>query len=263
MIRALWTGATGMIAQQLNMDNVAHNLANVNTTGFKRSRVDFQDLLYQTHRLAGTPVAVGPHVPTGIQIGVGSNPTATQKIFTPGSLKETNNRLDMAIFGDGFFQILLPDGTIGYTRDGSFKLSAEGQIVTSDGYLLEPEIVIPEDTTNIMISENGEVTVLLAGDEKSPVEVGRIQIVNFVNPAGLKAMGKNIFKETAASGEPIVGEPGMEGFGEIRQFFLEMSNVQIIDEMVDMIVAQRAYEINSRSIRTADMMLQQANQLKR
>jgi flagellar basal-body rod protein FlgG len=252
-----------MIAQQLNMDAIANNLANVATAGYKRVRTDFQDLLYQTLRVAGTPVAIGAHVPTGIQIGVGTTPVATQRIHVLGPLKETGNELDLAIAGEGFFQILLPDGTIGYTRDGSFKLSADGQIVTSDGYLLEPEIVIPEDAIQVAINENGEVLVLFAEEEAYPREVGRIELVRFTNPAGLTSIGRNIFKETAASGDPIPGTPGTEGFGEIRQKFLELSNVQIVNEMVDMIICQRAYEINSRSIRASDMMLAEANALRR
>lgn len=263
MMRSLWSGASGMRAQQLNMDNISHNLANVSTTGYKKSRVDFQDLLYQTLRTPGTPVALGTNVPTGIQVGVGAKPAAIQKIHKMGSLFETGNPLDIAITGHGFFQILLPDGSTGYSRDGTFKMDAEGRIVTSDGFILQPEIVIASDAIDISITPDGSVYVMIAG-EIEPSEVGKIELVKFVNPAGLSAgMGKNMLKQTAASGEPFTGEPGSMGLGELAQGFLEMSNVQVVDEMVNMIVTQRAYELNAASIRTSDQMLGIATALKR
>ncbi|HAV42739.1 TPA: flagellar basal-body rod protein FlgG [bacterium] len=263
MMRSLWTGASGMAAQQLNMDNISHNLANVSTTGYKKSRVDFQDLLYQTLRTPGTPIALGTTVPTGIQVGVGTRSSAIQKIYKMGPLYETSNPLDIAITGGGFFQILLPDGSTGYTRDGTFKMDAEGKIVTSDGFILQPEIVIPSDAIDISITPTGSVYVMIAG-EVDPSEVGKIELVKFINPAGLSAeMGKNILKQTAASGEPFTGEPGSTGLGELAQGFLEMSNVQVVDEMVNMIVTQRAYELNATAIRNSDMMLGIATGLKR
>jgi flagellar basal-body rod protein FlgG len=263
MMRSLWSAASGMRAQQLRMDNISHNLANVSTTGYKKSRVDFQDLLYQTLISPGTPVALGTRIPTGMQVGVGTKPVAIQKIYKMGSLYETGNPLDIAITGDGFFQILLPDGSTGYTRDGSFKMDADGKIVTSDGYILQPEIVIPTDAIDISITPDGSVFVMLAG-EIEPTEVGKIETVKFVNPAGLSAaMGKNILKETAASGTPFPGIPGTIGLGELAQGFLEMSNVQVVDEMVNMIVTQRAYEFNATAVRTSDQMLREAIGLKR
>ena len=263
LMRALWAGASGMRAEQINMDVTANNLANVNTTGFKKSRADFQDLIYQTLRQPGTPVAQGDPVPTGIQVGIGTRVAAIQKIHTPGPLSETGNKLDIAIAnGDGFFQILLPDGQIGYTRDGTFKKSADGKLVMSDGYILQPEIAIPEDAVDITITEVGTVVVMLAG-QMEPAEIGSIELAKFVNPAGLKSIGRNLYKETAASGAPYTGQPGSEGFGQTAQGVLEMSNVNVVDEMVRMITLQRAYELNSRSIQTADQMLGIASGLKR
>lgn len=263
LMRALWAGASGMRAEQLNMDVTANNLANVNTTGYKKSRADFQDLVYQTLRQPGTPVAQGAQVPTGIQVGIGARVAAIQKIHAPGPLSETGNKLDVAIAnGDGFWQILLPDGSMGYTRDGTFKKSADGKLVTSDGYILQPEIVIPEDAVDITITEVGTVVVMLAG-QMEPSEIGSMELVRFVNPAGLESIGRNLYKETAASGAPYTGQPGSEGFGQIAQGVLEMSNVHVVDEMVHMITLQRAYELNSRSIQTADQMLGIASGLKR
>jgi len=262
MIRALWTGATGMQAQQLNIDVIANNLANVNTAGFKRSRTDFQDLLYQTLRLAGSASSSGTEVPSGIQVGHGARPVATQKIFLQGDFMQTQNELDMTIEGKGFYQILQPDGEIAYTRSGAFKLDSDGRVVTSDGYTLEPEITVPEDTMNISIGPDGTVSVLQAGELESS-EVGNIELAMFINPAGLKSFGKNLFLPTDASGDPTTGTPGEDGFGTLAQGFLEMSNVNVVEEMVNMIVSQRAYEINSKVINTSDSMLQVANNLKR
>ncbi len=262
MIRALWTAASGMMAQQLNIDTISNNLSNVNTTGFKKNRAEFEDLIYQTTAEAGTPVASGLTLPTGIQVGLGVRPSATQKLFMQGNIYQTENPLDIAIEGDGFFQVTLPDGTIAYTRDGSFKLDADGNIVTSDGYFIEPPITIPQNATSISISPEGVVSVKVPG-QVAAQNVGQIQLARFVNPAGLKAVGDNLFKETDASGAPIVANPGTNGMGNLRQGFLEASNVQVVEEMVKLITAQRAYESNSKSIQTADDMLRIANGLKR
>lgn len=262
MMRSLHTAASGMAGQQFNIDTIANNLANVNTTGFKKSRADFQDLLYQSVRFAGTPVTEGAQIPTGIQIGHGVRTVATQKIFTQGTFKQTDNPLDVIIEGDGFFQVLMPDGTIAYTRDGAFKQDANGRIVTSDGFFLEPEVMIPEDAVQIAIGTDGTVSVTISGDNE-PQTVGQIELARFVNPAGLQSAGRNLFFATAASGAPLVGTAGLEGFGNLAQGFLEMSNVQVVEEMVAMITSQRAYEVNSRAIQASDDMLQTANNLRR
>lgn len=262
MIRALWTGATGMQAQQLNMDVIANNLANVNTTGFKRSRSDFQDLLYQTLRLAGTASSSSTKVPTGIQVGHGARTCAVQKIFLQGDFMQTQSELDMTIEGKGFFQIRTPDGETAYTRSGAFKLDSDGRIVTSDGYPLEPEITIPDDTLNTTIGPDGTVSVLQAG-QTVPSQVGNIELARFPNQAGLKSIGRNLYVETDASGAVATGTPGDEGYGTIAQGYLEMSNVSVVEEMVNMIVTQRAYEANSKVIQTSDEMLSVADSLKR
>lgn len=262
MMRSLWTAGSGMQAQQLNMDTISNNLANVNTTGFKKSRVDFQDLLYQTMRSAGASDGQGAQIPTGLQIGLGVRPVATQKIFTPGQFSSTGNSLDLAIEGEGFFQVLMPDGTIAYSRDGSFKRDGDGRIVTSDGYPLEPELIIPEDAEDISIGPDGTVSVKLPNQNESQ-NIGQIELVRFVNPAGLSSIGRNLLKPTAASGDAITDTPGLSGVGTIAQGILEMSNVQVVEEMVNMIVAQRAYEINSKAIQASDEMLQTANALRR
>lgn len=262
MSRALFTAATGMIAQQMNVDNIANNLANVNTTGFKKSKLEFQDLLYQQLRLAGATQAEGAQVPVELQIGYGTRPVATQRLFKQGNIVPTGNPMDVSIDGDGFLQLTLPDGSTAYTRDGALKLSAEGSIVTSDGYSLEPQITIPADATAINISSNGEIAVLLPGDTDMQA-VGQLETARFVNPAGLKSVGRNLFLETPASGNPNIGTPDDQGFGKLSQGFLELSNVEVVDEMVSMIVAQRAYEINSKAIQTSEEMLSNANNLKR
>jgi flagellar basal-body rod protein FlgG len=251
-----------MTGQQFNVDVISNNLANVNTTGYKKSRVDFADLLYQKFVVPGTPTGQGSVIPTGTQVGLGSRVTATQKQYTQGSLRQTQNPMDMAIEGDGFFQILMPDGSVEYSRDGSFKLDGNKTIVTSDGYKLYPEISIPEDATNISVSEDGVISVLLAG-QTAPQEIGTVELVKFVNPAGLSNEGNNLLKETESSGTPITGTPGDNGLGRIRHGFLEMSNVSVVNSMVDLISAQRAYEINSKSIQTSDAMLGTATNLKR
>ena len=254
-----------MIAQQLNIDNIANNLANVNTTGFKRAKAEFQDLLYQTVRTAGTSAAQGALVPVEIQIGYGTRLVATQRIFEQGQIQSTNNPLDIAIEneginGDGFFQITLPDGTIGYTRDGAFKVSADGEMVTSDGFILEPSISIPEDGVSINIGATGIVEVSQFG-QTAPSQVGQIELTKFINPAGLRSIGRNLYLETQASGPPVNGTPNEQGFGWLSQGFLELSNVSVVDELVNMITAQRAYEINSRAVRTSDEILQTTTQL--
>jgi len=262
MQRALWIASTGMQAQTLNIDVIANNLANVNTSGFKKSRADFQDLLYYIMRPAGTPSAQGNDVPTGIQIGHGARPVATQKLYSQGDYQQTSNQLDLAIEGDGFFQIVQPSGDTAYTRSGAFKMDSEGRIVTSDGFMLEPEISVPSDSISISIGTDGTVSALQAG-ESEPSEVGTIELVRFMNPGGLKSIGRNLHLPTKSSGEEITGTAGEDGFGTIAQGYIEMSNVSVVEEMVNMITAQRAYEINSKAIKAADEMLQMANNLKR
>ncbi len=262
MMRALYTSATGMNAQQLNMDVIANNLANVNTAGFKRSRAEFQDLLYQEMRPAGMQVAQGVQSPTGLEVGLGVKPGATETLFDQGTFQNTGNKLDVAIEGEGFYKVLLPDGTNGFTRDGSFKRDSQGKVVNSDGYALQPEITIPADATDISVGKDGTVSILRSAGS-APEQVGKIALTRFANPAGLEHIGGNNFRETAASGTPTDGTAGQEGFGTLAQGTLEMSNVQIVQEMVNMITAQRAYEVNSKSIQTADDMLSTANQLRR
>lgn len=262
MIRSLWTAASGMQAQTTNIDVISNNLSNVNTAGFKRSRAEFQDLLYETMRPPGVSSAGGNQVPTGIQVGHGTRTAATHKLFTQGDFQHTQNELDMAIEGQGFFQIVQPNGDIAYSRAGNFKIDSDGRVVTADGYLMEPEITIPTDTIAVAIGTDGTVSVLQPG-QTAPTEIGNIELARFVNPAGLSSIGRNLFVESDASGDPITGTPGEEGYGTLAQGYLEMSNVSVVDEMVNMITAQRAYEINSKAIQTADEMLQQANNLKR
>jgi flagellar basal-body rod protein FlgG len=262
MIRALWTAASGMEAQQMNIDVIAHNLANVNTSGFKKSRADFQDLLYQTIREAGAKSSSTTIYPTGMQLGLGTRTAAIQKVFIQGDFQATQNQLDLAIEGRGFFEILQPSGDSAYTRSGAFKQDEQGRVVTSDGYPLQPQITIPGDSLSVTIGSDGIVSVLQAG-QSSPTEVGQFQVVTFSNPAGLSSLGKNLFSETEASGSPAVGTPGEDGVGSITQGFLELSNVSISEELVNMIVGQRAYEVNSKAIQTADEMMQAANNTKR
>lgn len=262
MIRALWTAASGMQAQQKNIDVVAHNLANVNTTGFKRSRADFQDLIYQNLKSTGSPATNATQVPTGIQIGLGTRLAAVTKIFAPGDFSQTGNELDIAIEGDGFFQIQQPDGTTGYSRAGAFKRDSQGRVVTPEGNPLLPEIVIPSNATKINIGSDGTVSVQQAG-QNSPTTVGSIQLAAFSNPSGLSAQGKNIYLPSDASGTATTGTPGQNGLGSISQGLLEMSNVNVAEEMVNMIVGQRAYEINSKAVQASDEMLQTANNLRR
>lgn len=263
MMRALWTAGTGMRAQQANIDVISNNLANVNTTGFKKYRADFQDLIYQNLRASGTTTgADNNQVPTGIEMGHGVKQAATQRIYLQGNYQETGNALDIAIQGDGFFQITMPDGTISYTRDGSFKLDGTGRVVTSDGYPLEPAIVIPENATGLTISADGRVSVTIPG-QQAPDELGQLELSRFINPAGLQAIGNNLHIETIASGAPVNSNPTVDGAGSLQQRYLEMSNVQVVEEMVNMIVAQRAYELNSKAVTTSDEMLGIAAGLKR
>ncbi len=261
MIKAMRTAATGMVAQQMNIDNIANNLANVNTTGFKRSKVEFQDVLYQNLRKAGTATAINTSVPTNLDVGYGTKAVATVREFSVGDYVQTDNALDMAISGNGFFQIAMPDGTTSYSRDGAFKLSAEGQMVTSDGFFLTPEITVPEDATSVSVTVDGEVSVMIAGSA-DPQTLGNIELAKFINPAGLSAVGHNLYTETPASGAPILGQPSLDGFGKLDQGYLEMSNVKVVDEMVNMIVAQRSYELNSKVIQTGEEMARVVNNLK-
>ena len=262
MIRSLWTSATGMQAQALNLDVISNNLANVNTSGFKKSRAEFQDLLYETLLPAGTSSSQDTEVPAGIQLGHGTRPSTVLKIFSQGNMENTQNELDLAIEGDGFFQITLPNGETAYTRDGAFKLDSDGRIVNSDGFTMEPEIAIPSDALSISVGLDGTVSVLQAG-ESTPSEIGTIELARFINPAGLISMGKNLFIPSEASGNEMTGTAGENGMGTLAQGFLEMSNVSVVDEMVNMITAQRAYESNSKAIQAADDMLQLANNVKR
>jgi flagellar basal-body rod protein FlgG len=262
MIKAMRTAASGMAAQQMNVDNIANNLANVNTTGFKKSKLEFQDVLYQNYKAPGSATAIGATAPTGLAVGYGSKPAASVREFTVGDLQATGNSLDLAIDGDGFFQIQRPDGSTAYTRDGGFKISSDGRVVTSDGYFLTPEITIPQDASALSVGSDGTVEVTMVGQD-TPSQIGQIELARFVNPAGLSAIGKNLLVQTGASGTPTTNTPGQGGNGSIDQGYLEMSNVSVVDEMVNMIVAQRAYEMNSKAIQTADDMAGVANNLKR
>jgi len=262
MIRSLWTAASGMQAQTIQIDIIANNLANVNTSGFKRSRADFQDLLYESLRQPGSASSASTQVPTGIQVGHGTRMVAAQKIFQQGDYQHTQNELDLAVEGEGFFQITQPNGEVAYTRTGAFKLDSEGRVVTSDGFVMEPPITIPPDSISVSVGTDGTVSVIQAGQAQG-AEVGTVQLARFVNAAGLKSIGRNLFLPTASSGDATVGNPGAESFGTISQGYLEMSNVSVVDEMVNMITAQRAYEINSKAIQAADEMLQMANGVKR
>jgi flagellar basal-body rod protein FlgG len=258
MDQALWIAKTGLEAQQTRMAVTANNLANVNTTGFKRSRAVFEDLLYQNNGQAGAQSSEETQLNSGLMVGTGVRVVATEKIFNQGNVVQTGNSMDMAIEGRGFFQILSPDGSIAYTRDGTFQVSADGEMVTAKGYTMEPGITIPEDALSITISNDGIVSVLQAGNS-SPTEVGTIQLANFVNPAGLQPVGQNLFMESGSSGSPQTGVPGLDGMGALSQGSLETSNVNTVEELVNMIETQRAYEMNSKAIATAEQMLEFAN----
>jgi len=260
MIRSLWIAKTGLDAQQTNLDVISHNLANVSTNGYKRQRAVFEDLLYQNMRQAGGAAAQQTQVPSGLQLGVGVRPISTEHIHTQGSLQRTDNALDMAINGNGFFQIQMPDGTLAYTRDGAFQRDSTGQIVTSSGYPVSPAITIPQDALSITISRDGIVTVTQPG-QAAPTEVGNIQLATFINNGGLQSVGENLYRETASSGAPTPNPPGSNGAGLINQGMVETSNVNVAEELVTMIQTQRAYELNSRAVQTSDAMLGRLTQL--
>ena len=262
MMRAMWSAASGMAVQQLNMDTISNNLANVNTTGFKKARAEFQDLIYQTVNLAGTSSSTNTTLPAGIQLGHGAKLQAVVHQYSTGSFRTTGGRFDMAIEGDGFFRVTLPDGTQAYTRDGAFAVDQNGAMVNASGYALDPQITIPQDATSVTIAPDGTVTVTQPG-QTTPQQVGQITLVKFINPTGLNQLGKNLVQTTLASGEPIEGTAGLEGLGTIQQGFLEMANVDVAEEMVNMIIGQRAYEANSKTIQTVDSMLQLVAALKR
>lgn len=263
MIRALYSAATGMNAQETNIDVVANNIANVNTTAYKKSRADFQDLLYQYVVEPGAPTtASGSQNPSGIQVGLGVKTAAVQKVFAQGDLTSTGNQLDLAIEGDGFFQIQMPDGTTSYTRSGAFQMDQNGQVVTSDGFLLDPGITVPNDALSISVAQDGTMSVRMPATTE-PQEVGKITAVRFPNNAGLRAVGKNLYQETVSSGTPTTGVFGENGYGRVSQGFLESSNVSVVEQVVNMITAQRAYEASSKAIQAADEMLSQAINLKR
>ena len=254
MMSSLWVAKTGLSAQDMNLTTISNNLANVSTTGFKRDRAEFQDLLYQIRRQPGAQSTQDNQLPSGLQLGTGVRIVGTQKNFTEGSLQTTDQPLDMAINGDGFFQVTMPDGTINYTRDGTFHLNADGQLVTANGFGLQPAIVLPADTKTFTVGEDGTVSVTTAG-QAAPQVIGNLQIAQFVNPGGLQAVGQNLFSETASSGAPQVGTPGLNGLGTVLQSTLENSNVSTVEELVNMITTQRAYEMNSKVIKAADDML--------
>jgi flagellar basal-body rod protein FlgG len=262
MIRALWSSATGMTAQQTNLDVISNNIANVSTNGYKRSRADFQDLLYQTERLQGVRSENGTQVPTGIQIGHGTALASVNKVFMQGEYNQTENQFDLAIEGSGFFQVTMPSGDTAYTRAGSFKSDSEGRLVTADGFLLTPNITVPQATLSVSIEQDGTVSAQVQG-QTAAQQLGTIDLATFANPSGLNAIGKSLFLETDASGTPVTGRAGQNGIGNLRQGYLEMSNVNIMQEMVNMIIAQRAYEANSKGIQAADEMLQIAASLRR
>ena len=262
MMRALWTSASGMMAQQNHIDTISNNLANVNTTAFKKSRADFTDVLYQTTRSAGASASSATTYPSNVSVGLGSQLVSTTTLFEQGTFQQTGNPYDMAIEGSGFFVVTTPGGTQAYTRDGSFKVDGEGRLVTSNGYPLEPELVVPADAQTLSVAPDGTVSVTRAGQTASE-SLGQIQIALFQNPGGLSQSGGNLYAATSASGEPTVGAPSAEGRGTIRQSTIENSNVQIVEEMVNLIMAQRAFETNSKAIQTADDMLGIANGLRR
>jgi flagellar basal-body rod protein FlgG len=260
MIRSLWIAKTGLDAQQTQLDVISNNLANVGTAGFKRSRAVFEDLLYQTLRQPGAQSSQQTQLPTGLQLGTGVKPVASERVFTQGNLQKTDNTLDVAVNGQGFFQVTLPDGAIAYTRDGSFHLDAQGQLVSSSGYPLSPAITIPANAQTITVARDGTVTVTQPG-QAAPTQVGAIQLASFINAAGLQGLGENLYAETAASGAPTTNAPGSNGLGLLQQGYVETSNVNVVEELVNMIQTQRAYEINSKAVQTSDQMLQKLTQI--
>lgn len=260
MIRSLWIAKTGLDAQQTNMDVVSNNLANVSTNGFKRSRAVFEDLLYQTLRQPGAQSSQQTQVPSGLQLGTGVRPVATERIHMQGNLQKTENPLDIAVNGKGFFQVLMPDGSTGYTRDGSFQVDSQGQVVTASGYPVQPALTIPVDAVSVTVARDGTVSVVQSG-ATAPTQVGSLQLANFINPAGLQSVGENLYAETAASGAPAANTPGTNGLGVLNQGYVETSNVNVVEEMVNMIQTQRAYEINSKAVTVSDQMLQRLSQI--
>ena len=260
MMRSLWTAATGMVAQQLNIDVISNNLANVNTASFKKSRAEFEDLMYQTMKIAGSSTDGDNRIPVGLQVGMGVRPVAVHKFFSQGDFQNTGNTWDVAIEGDGFFQVMAGDQEM-YTRAGAFKLNEDGTIVTANGYVLQPEFSVPPEAKAVTISERGHIVVIDGAGEE--IAASDIPLYTFINPAGLDARGRNLYVPSDASGDPVEGVPGDDNVGTLAQGFLEMSNVEVVDEMVNMIVGQRAYEMNSKAIQTSDSMLQTAVQLKR
>ena len=260
MLRSLHIARTGLDAQQTQLDVVSNNLANVSTTGFKKSRAVFEDLLYQTIRQAGAQSSQQTQLPSGFQLGVGARTVATERLFEQGAMQQTNNPLDVAINGKGFFQIQMPDGSLAYTRDGSFQVDNQGNLVTASGYALLPNMQIPANALVISIARDGIVSVTTPGNV-TPTQLGQIQLATFINPAGLQGQGENLFIETAASGAPLPNNPGTDGMGVLNQSFIETSNVNVAEELVNMIISQRAYELNSRAITTSDQMLQRLTQI--
>lgn len=260
MIRSLWIAKTGLDAQQTQLDVISHNLANVSTNGFKRQRAVFEDLLYQTLRQPGAASSQQTTIPSGLMLGTGVRPIATEHIFTQGSLQRTENALDIAINGQGFFQVQMPDGTLAYTRDGAWQMDSTGQVVTASGYPISPALTIPADAKTITVSRDGIVSVLQAGSQ-TPTQIGTIQLASFVNPGGLQSVGENLFVETASSGTPTPNTPGSNGTGLLNQGYVETSNVNVAEELVQMIQTQRAYELNSKAIQTSDNMLGRLTQL--
>ena len=260
--RALRTAASGMYAQELNIEVISNNIANINTTAFKKNQAEFQDLMYQQVNVnpVNSSQANSGVSSTTLQIGNGVQPASTEKIFNQGDVVQTNNQLDIAIQGDGFFQVKKPDGTYAYTRDGSFKVDSQGKVVTSSGYILDPNITLDENTLGVTIGKDGTVTAQKVGGSSSII--GNVELVRFMNPGGLQALGDNLYSQTDASGTPIIGTPGQNGFGSVNQGYLESSNVDIVQEMIAMITAQRAYEINSKTVQTVEQMMQMANNLK-
>ena len=262
MLPALWVAKTGLSAQDTNLTVISNNLANVSTTGFKRDRAEFQDLLYQIKRQPGAQSTQDSELPSGLQVGTGVRIVGTQKNFQTGSLQTTENPLDMAVNGRGFFQVLQPDGTVSYTRDGTFHLNSDGQIVTANGFALEPAIVVPNDAQTFTVGQDGTVSITTAGNPAAQV-IGNIQTADFINPAGLQAIGDNLFLETPASGTPQNGTPSLDGFGDLQQNNLEQANVEPVKEISDLIAAQRAYEMNAKVITATDQMLQSTSQMLR
>ena len=260
MLRSLWIAKTGLDSQQTHMDVIANNLANLSTNGFKRARAVFEDLLYQTIRQPGAQSSQQTQLPSGLQIGTGARPTATERIFVQGNLQQTGNALDLAVQGSGFFQVLLPDGTTAYTRDGAFQTNNQGQFVTASGYSVQPAITVPANALSVTIAKDGVVSVTQPGTAAA-TQIGQLQLANFINPAGLQSRGENLYMESGSSGTANVNTPGSNGLGTVDQGFLETSNVNVVEELISMISAQRAYEINSKAIQSSDQMLQKLAQL--